>query len=271
MKPNIKYSFHIGERCQSHSFLKKNGLISTYTPFAGTYISFDNSIKFINNNFEDYLNNIACFTLMKYDINDVNIINKNKEYNNVEKLLSKCKFDFFYKENFYFGHPYSINLGYTDLNNFKIDDMYNWKSFCVMPNMNYATDSQIEKHTRRKNRLLDVLHNKKYEHILLIYQTKLCKYINYKSVIEETIKIYNLKYNLFFIIPVYFDNYNDEFEEEVITNKNITFYLIKFPSLEYQLKNYPSDDNKVKWNKSQYNKIKYKISEIYDLNIIILK
>ena len=139
-----------------------------------------------------------------------------------------------------------------------------------MPNTNYASKIQIKTFNRRKNRFLDVLHNKKYEHILLIYQTKLCKYTNYNSVIEETIKIYNLKYNLFFIIPVYFDNNDDEFEEKVITNKNITFYLIKFPSLEYQLKNFPNNDLSTDGHKSQYNKIKFKLSEIYDLNIIKL-
>jgi hypothetical protein len=258
----INYSFHIGERCQSSHFLSTNNLISCCNPFSGIYISFDKAIEIMNNNFKDFLNNITYFIISQKKL--INIINQNKNFENIDKLIENNKFDFFHKKNYYSDADYCLSLNYTDLKNFEIDDLYYWKSYCVMPNANYNTENQIETYTRRKDRFLNILQNKNKENILLIYQNKLIKYCDVFDYINTIIIMYNLEYNLFFIIPIDTDDLN--FEDKIQYHNNITFYLIKFPNLESQILNNPNDDNPLS-NSEEYNKIKQKINELYDMKL----
>lgn len=259
----INYAFHIGERCQSYGFFSSNKLISCANPFSGIYVSFDMAINIINNNFIDYIDNIAYFIISKKKL--INIVNKNKDFDNIDKFIENNKFNFFHKENYYKNNDYCISLNYTDLNNFNIDDMYYWNSYCVMPNVNYNTNQQIEIYTKRKKRFLNILHNVNEENILLIYQNKLIKYCDLLNFIDNIIKKYNLKYNLFFIIPV--SNNDVNFEDDVYYHDNIIFYIIKFPDIEYQIKNNSNDDNALSYT-TQYNKIKQKINELYNYELI---
>lgn len=266
MKPIINYSFHIGERCQSYHFFRKYNLISAANPFSGTSISFENSIKLIESEFKNYLNNILCFNLGSNK--NIKITNKTKKYDNIENFILKCKFLFFFKENFYLGKSYSIHLDYTNLNNFNTDDIFFWNNYFIMPGVDYSNKNQIDNFIRRKNRFLDILHNKNSINILLIYQFKLCNYSLTKDIIKQVINVYFLPYHLLFIIPIYFDNNENElFTEKIVIHKNITFYLIKFPDLMFQSINNPGDDNVFKDNKIIYLKIKNKINEIYNMNL----
>lgn len=269
MKKTINYSFHLGERNQSYYFLSQNKFISGDNPFSGTYVSFDVVIDIINNNFNDCLNNVAYLNISKKRL--TNIVNKTNDFENIDELVQSNDFEFFHKENFYKNKDYCISLNYTDMDNFKINDMYYWKRYFVMPNVNYNTEKQMNVFAKRKKRFLDVLNNEHKDNILLIYQNKMISCLDVDSFIENVVKIYNLPFELFYIVPVdAHTNDGVDFDDKIVTVGNIVFYIVGFPNLEYQIANNPSDDNELTSCKEQYEKIKNKINELYDMKLVLL-
>jgi len=76
-----------------------------------------------------------------------------------------------------------------------------------MPNVNYNTEEQIE-----------IYKNEKKNNILLIYQNKLIKYCDVIDFINMIVNIYNLEYNLFFILSIDTDdeNFKDKYNIIII-------------------------------------------------------
>ena len=60
----MKYIFHIGERCNSYYGLNKYNILSGVNPLNGIYISFENSIKHINTQFNDFINDPIKFNIL---------------------------------------------------------------------------------------------------------------------------------------------------------------------------------------------------------------
>jgi hypothetical protein len=272
----INYSFHIGQRCQSLAFLQSNNFLTGYNLFAGSYISFKSTINIIKNNFKDFENHIVKFNISELKNEDDNIKfvrchdyshEKILEY---KTLLKSNDFNFFFKKNYYYNANYCINLKYTDIENFIINDLFYWKNnYLVLPNSDYSSDEQIDTFNRIKERFKNCLENNNPEKILLIFMDTLIIDSDIEKKINDVIDTYTLQYNLFYIIPIYNENENEKnMNNEKITKiNNITFYTIYFPSLEIQKINNPNDDNPLSFVEN-YNNIKNKLSECYNLNLI---
>ena len=257
----MKYIFHIGERCNSYYGLNKYNILSGVNPLNGIYISFENSIKHINTQFNDFINDIVEFTISKKDnFYYINNIPYNKD--KIEELIIKNKFYFFNSENYYKDKNYCINIKYTDINNFLIDDIYFWKNnYMILPNTTFQSKIDIDRFNRRKNRFLNTINNNAND-TLLIYMDKLMSINTSLNTINHIKNIYNLDFNLLYIIPTY-----SEITSDIIKYNNITFLYITFPDINFQYKNNPNDDNShVIYNK-QFELIYNKIIEIYNPKI----
>lgn len=247
----IKYAFHIGERCQFLAFLKTNKLVSGDTCFSGICISFHSALEILHDRFENFGNNIV-----KYVIADLHAGNKNtiqfidcddsftdEKKEVIEKKLMQGKQDFFYKENFYKASNYCLHLKYTDDENIGLDDSYfvKTKRYCFMPNADYSLPSLKEAIIRRKNRLLQCL-DENPKQTLLLYMDKLINISELNDKMNEVVITFALPQNLFYFIPFYtIDNTRVvSFTKKV---NNIVFCCVQFPSLEYQKKRNPNDDN----------------------------
>lgn len=215
-------------------------------------------ISKLQNENDDSIEFIRCFDYTEEKIKSM------------KEVIKKINYDFFFKRNYYYEYDYCINLKYTDLNNFKIDDMYFWKNnYCTMPNSNYGNEEQIATFNRRRDRLKNCLESKNSENILLIYMDQLILDTSINEKIEDIIKKYNLPYSLFYIIPIYSEISEDENNEKLTKINNITFYTVYFKSLEFQKINNPNDDCNL-FYVDQYNKIKENLSKSYNFDIINL-
>ena len=274
MISQIKYCFHIGERCNSLAHFKNNNLLYSFNCFSGLYISFNSVIQIIKNNFNNFENNIAKFKIAELkDTLDVQFIRCDiniDELNEIKNLLINNNFDFFYKENFYKNHNYCINLTYTDKSNFLKNDMYFYNNnYCIMPNSDYNDDECLNTYYRRKNRFQECLNNQNPELILLIYMDKLVIDTDINLKITDVVNQYQLKYKLFYIIPIYSINEKNLENEKIINIDNITFYTIYFSSLEFQKNNNPNDDNALGLYPEEYNKITLTIKECYNFDNLV--
>ncbi len=264
----IKYSFFIGERCNFNIFLKENSFLTAHSPFAGTYVSFENAIDCINDKFNSFLKNCISFKLCKNkDINFINFDNlSDNNKNNIIKIINNNNFDFFHKENYYINQNYTVNLYYTNIDEFTNNkDLYYFNKFLIMPNINLLKNEDCDIFVRRINRMNNILEKNLFENTLLFYMTKLC---DIESDIENCIfnikKIYNLKYNLFVVIPTGINNFN-----KIQKHENIIFFIITFANLKTQIKNNPNDDNSLYFYKEQYNLILNTIKNNFNFNNLI--
>lgn len=275
----IKYSFHIGERCNSLVHFKDSNLLSSFNCFGGFYVSFNSAIRIIKDNFINFENNIVKFKIAELkNILDVQFIRCHDynidELNEIKKLLINNNFYFFYRENTYKNSNYCINLTYTDKSNFLINDMYYYKNnYCAMPNSDYTDDECLNRYYRRKNRFQECLNSENPESILLIYMDKLVIDTDINSKITDVVNQYQLKYQLkyklFYIIPIYSINEKKLENEKIINIDNITFYTIYFTSLESQIINNPNDDNSLMLHTEEYKKITSTIKECYNFDNLI--
>jgi hypothetical protein len=266
----MKYVFHIGERCQHLKFLENVNLLSGFNLFSGLYISFEAVLRLLKNNCADLDKNNVTFIISRKATDGVNFINcdnfSGPEIKDIEQLILANKFNFFGAENCYKDYNYSINLKYTDINNFLENDLYYWGgNYCVMPNADYSNIDQIDRCIKRKNRFIDCLRTNESETLLV--------YIN-KSILDKDClnkmnyisELYDLPYKLFYVIPVYCDNDERCVNEDTVSIKNITFYTVYFPDNNFQKKNNPNDDNNLSYHE-QYEKIHKALLNSYELNI----
>lgn len=262
--------FHLGHRCQSLDFLRSNNLLTGFNPFSGTAQSFTSAINVMLNDFNDFDNYIVKFCIDKLnDDNDgIQFIRcydyTQEQMTHIKSIIKQCEFLFFYNKNYYHNKNYCINLKYTDIDNFKINDLFFWKNnYLLLPNSDYGSEEQLSIYNRRKERFLDCL-NDNNKQTLLVYMDTLQFEDNIKSKIDEIISIYKLRHKLYYIIP-FTSLSNSKWEEQNFNINNITFYTIKFESLEFQKINNPNDDNALLLFTSQYNKIKENLKNIYKL------
>lgn len=271
---DINYIFHIGERCQHLAFLKENNLLSGYNCMSGLYISFESSLALIKNDCLDLTYNNAIFTISKKNVDGIKFIKCNNfsesEIKNIESLLIDNPMFFFNAENYYKNSDYSINLKYTDLSNLSITDMYDWENkYCVMPNADYSSDILLETVERRKDRFISCL-QENTDNVLLIYINKSILDSSCNDKILYISKIYDLSYNLFYVLPVYCQDENEKkLNEETIVIRNITFFIVYFPSIKIQKITNPNDDNNLSFI-DQYDKIKIAILNTYNIDLKIL-
>jgi len=261
---NIDYCFFIGERCNINGFLTNKKILSSHSPFAGYYLSFNVSIDCIKTNFKNFNNNVITFKLdneKKIIFNTLTSLKEN--INEIQKIISNNKFRFFNAINYYTNNFYSVNLEYTNINNFKNhQDLYYFDKYLIFPGKNFSNKDIILTNQRRIERFQNILNEKKYNQTLLIFMCKLINSIEeLNNTIENIKKIYDLKYLLLFIIPN-----SIEKNTTCIKYNNIYFLKINFPNLEYQLKHNPNDDNSKPKYIKKYNEIYNFIIKTFDLS-----
>jgi hypothetical protein len=273
----IKYAFHIGERCQFLAFLKSKKLVSSDTCFSGIYVSFDSAIEIINDRFINFAHNIV-----KYRIEDLHAGNKNciqfidcdPEYDlekkqSIEKKLLQGKQDFFFKENYYKSSNYCMHLKYTDEANIGLNDGYFVKSqrYCFMPNSDYSLSSMKEAVVRRSDRFLQCL-DEHVSSVLLLYMDKLINTANLNERMTEVENKYTLPQQLFFFIPFYT---TDNSRVVSFTKKvnNIVFCCVQFQSLEYQKNHNPNDDNCLGNYNASFETMKTFLLQSYEMSNIL--
>lgn len=267
----MKYVFHIGERCQHLKFLENKNLLSGFNLFSGLYISFESSLQLLKNNCVGLDKNNVKFIISKKETEGIKFIScdtfSESEIKNIEQLISANKFMYFGAENFYKNNNYSINLKFTDIDNFLKNDLYDWSgTYCVMPNTDYSDKDQIDKYIRRRNRFVDCLHANESE-TLLVYINKSISDKDCLNKMNYVSELYDLPYKLFYVIPVYCDNDGERcVNEETVFIKNITFYTVYFPDNYFQKINNPTDDNNLSYHE-QYEKIHNALLNSYDFNI----
>ena len=174
---------------------------------------------------------------------DESITDEKKE--EIIRLVNSNSWNFFYAKNTYFYVDYCINLTYTDIENFKTNDMICYENrFFVLPNtkMDEESDSGTQRVRRRMERFKKVLDTNVPEDILLVFMDLLHESSNVEAKIEKIKNIYTLKQLLFYIIP-YYSSSGENITKKTIQHNNIIFFLVPFPSLEYQKINNPGDDN----------------------------
>lgn len=266
----IDYVFHLGERCNSFGYFKNEKLLSGLNMFNGLYISFDSILKLLNSNI-DLEKNVIKFKISDLkNENSIQFINcemyTEDEKKKITNLVQKNKFWFFAKENYYKNTDYCINIKYTDLENFEYDDSYYMKNcYCLMPNSDYSSTNFLETYKRRRDRFVECIEKNK-ENVVFVYMDKLTDVNFVESKMNEVINKYKLAWNLFYIIPVCNDD-NKPIESYTKVYSNITFCVVQFKNLEYQLKHNPNDDNKRDLYNEEYTKIKNLFNRSYDLSI----
>jgi hypothetical protein len=270
----INYVFHIGNRCQSLEFLRKNNFLSGFNCFSGTCVSFNSVINIIKNDFSDFENYIVKFTInnLKKEDDHIEFIRcydfTQEKIELIKKLIKENSFYFFFHTNYYSSSNYCINLKYTDIDNFSINDLFFWKNnYLLLPNTDYSNLEQLSIYNKRKERFQNCLKMNKSETILLIYMDTLTLDTNINKKYDDINEIYTLPYNLFYIIPIYSEKTKDINNEKIFKIKNITFYSIYFENLDYQKNNNPNDDNSLFLYKEQYNKINEILLQLYEFNI----
>lgn len=261
MKPIINFIFSIGYRCYSPDFLINFKLRKMSGPFDYLFIDFETSLKIINNNFDDYLNDIILF-------------NKNTQHIELfyKKNTTKIN-DKFYellKNNIgYMAHSYnSVNLlfnqNYLDddkLNDKLNDNLYNWESICSFLHHNIL-DSNIYTSIKKRCERFNNVINKYNESTALFYITKI---INCKSIVEYMKDILKLKKQnnikcIIIIIIINCDNIEDtEYYNEV---DKCLFIIKKVENYETQYNKYQTDNN------LNYEKEFNIISKYFNFNLI---
>lgn len=273
----IKYAFHIGERCQFLAFLKLNKLVSSDTCFSGICISFNSALEILHDRFEDFENNIVKYVIAELHTGNKNTIQfidcdnntcNNEKKEMIQKKLLQGKQDFFFKENYYKTSNYCLHLKYTDDENIGLDDNYfvNTKRYCFMPNADYSLPSFKDTIIRRKNRFLQCLDDNPQQ-MLLLYMDKLINISKLTDKINEVTTTYTLPQYLFYFIPFYtIDNSRVvSFTKKV---NNIVFCCVQFPSLEYQKNHNPNDDNCLKNYNASFETMKNFLLQSYRMTNI---
>lgn len=228
----IHNCYGIGYRCTTDSFMIKNNIRNYSGPFSYVVIDFQTAIKFINNNFHNYLDTI----LFKKNTHKF-LFNKKKWNHNI----------FFNKEiynNFIF--------------NFDIDhkNISDYKKVCIWVHHNLNDDLIKNTIQNRIIKFNNTLNNLNENTLLLfidnIYENDIENYNYYLNNLNG----FNNKTNIYFciLIPIY--NYNKEPYIDKYNN-NITF--IKYKS------NYEINSNDIKSKNINWNKIGSIIHSIYNL------
>lgn len=111
--------------------------------------------------------------------------------------------------------------------------MYYLTTIEIINNNNNLNIKKIRNNILKK---FDVSLYKSSVYLILHKNSLIFKNTVVKNILIEDDKLLehkiNLKHDLFFIIPVYFDDKdNEKFEEKIEYPDNIIFYIIKFPNI----------------------------------------
>lgn len=256
MKSIINFLYSIGYRCYSVDFLNNFKLRKMSSPFDYLFIDFESSLKIINNNFDDFLNDIILFNKNRQH---VQLFYKKNTSEINQKFYELLQNNIGYMAHNYNGNDLLFNQNYLDdskLNN----NLFYWNKICSFHHHNIL-DSNI--YTTIKNRCENFknIYHKYNETTALFHITKIinCKNIaEYMDYILELKKQNNIKCILIMIITC--DNIEDsEYYNEV---EKCLFIIKKVENYDTQYAKYQTDNN------LNYKKEFNTISKYFTLNLI---
>ena len=237
MKPIINFIFSIGYRCYSPDFLNNFKLRKINSPFDYLFIDFETSLKIINNNFNDYLNDIILFNK---NTQHIKLFYKKNTTEINDKFYELLQNNIGYMENNYNSSNLLFNQNYLDDNKLN-DNLYNWNTICSFHHHNIL-DCNIYISIKNRCERFNNIINKYNETTTLFYITKI---INCENIVDYMNNIVELKtkYDIkcFIIIIINCDNIEDsEYYNEV--NKCL-FIIKKVENYETQYTKYQTDNN----------------------------
>jgi hypothetical protein len=238
MKPIINFIFSIGYRCYSPEFLINFKLRKMSGPFDYLFIDLETSLKIINNNFDDYLNDIILFNKNAQHIELFYSKNTTQINNKFYELLEEN--DIGYMAHYHNGDNLLFNQNYLDddkLNN----NLYNWNTICSFHHHNIL-DSNIYNLIKNRCERFNYILNKYNETTALFYITKIINCIN---IVEYMNNIIQLKkqnnIQCLIIIIINCDNIEDS---EYYNDIDKCLFIIKqVENYETQYNKYQTDNN----------------------------
>lgn len=256
MKPIINFIFSLGFRCYSPWFLTNFKLRKMSSPFDYLIINFETSLKIINNNFDDYLNDII---LLNYDKQHIELFYKKNTTEINNKFYELLQNDIGYIIHKYNSNNLLINQNYIDDN--KLDNnLYNWNTICLFHHHDIL-DTNI--YTSMKNRCerFNNIINKYNETTSLFHITRI---INCENIVDYMNNIIELKtkYGIkcFIIIIINCNNIEDnEYYNEV---DKCLFIIKNVENYETQKAKYGVE------NELNYEKEFNSISKYFTFNLI---
>ena len=237
MKPIINFIFSIGYRCYSTEFLIDYNLRKMSSPFDYLFIDFETSLKIINNNFDDYLNDIIIFNK---DTQHIELFYKNKTTEINNKFYELLQNNVGYMAANYNSRNLLFNQNYLDDNKIS-DNLYNWNTICSFLHHNIL-DSNIHTSIKKRCERFNNIINNYNETTTLFHITKI---INCENIVDYMHNIIELKtkYGIkcFIIIIINCDNIEDsEYYNEV---DKCLFIIKKVENYETQYTKYQTDNH----------------------------
>jgi hypothetical protein len=261
MKPIINFIFSIGYRCYSTKFLINFKLRKMSSPFDYLFIDFETALKNINNNFDDYLNDIILLNKntqqieLFYKKNTIEINNKFYELlkNNIGYMAHNYN-----NVNLLFNQNYLENDNNNNNNN--NDNLYNWETICSFYHHNIL-DTNIYTSIKNRCERFNTIMNIYNKTTALFYITKIITIKDIESYMNNIIKL-KIKYNIncFIIIIINSDNFEDNYYYNEI--EKCLFIIKKVENYETQYSKYQTDNN------LNYEKEFDIISNIFSFNLI---
>jgi len=255
MKPSINYIFSIGYRCYSSDFLNIYKLRKISGPFDYLFIDFETALKIINNNFNNYLDDIILFNNKTKNIELFYRKNTHEINTNFYKLLEN---NIGYMEHNYDANNLLFNQNYLDdiLNN----NLYNWNTICSFPYHNILDNNIYNTIKKRCERFIDIINNNN-ETTSLFYITKIINCNNIIDYMNEIIKI-KKKYNIECIIIIIINCDNIEDSNYYNDIDKCLFIIKKVEDYKTQASKYETDNN------LNYKKEFNIISNYFNFNLI---
>lgn len=226
MKLKLNFIFSCGYRCLSTDVLKNNNIRKMSCPFDYLFIDLESVFKIINNNFENFLNDIIIYN--KNENKNELIYKKNYiETDNNLNLLENVS----YMKECYNNNTLLFNKNYTyfKIKDKKTMDLYEFESICEFHHHDITNDNVYEKMKIKIDRFINIL--KKDYSIAMLYITRILKIENINVYINNILilkKKYNINYYL--IIVVNCDNLEDQ---HYLCDNNL-FIIKKVKSYEIQ-------------------------------------
>lgn len=237
---DITHIFSIGYRCTSAKFLQKYNLRKISGPFDYMFIDIETCFQNINNNFDDYFNDILHFNL-KSQINK-NLYQKNKLNNICNDLLN-------YSNIFYMSHNYNDKNIYINLNFMDnvINNLYDWNKICVYIHHDINDEEIYNNLIKRSMRFMDIYNNKK-SNVCLFHITKIMENITFEEY-KKYIFDLKLKYKISAYIIIIFCS--PLINEINLFENNILFISKTVPNYNFQIKNQLGTDNNYDYEKEK--------------------
>ena len=228
--------FAIGRRCNTVEFLKKFKIYKGASPFDWHMVTLETAIYFINNNFENFIDDI-------YLPWDKKIINKKNH-----KTLTKYVDNFEYLRINLRNHKhFGLNLNTVDINNLETNLYEAQKGLYYF---HYDMDS--DKIKQQQKRRIDRFLNEDPNNCLLLYIWSSLRLEEIQKTIlyikEKVSSVVKKHYNFLFVLPI--ENLQNSMET-IHVDKKLSIIALKVPKWDIQSKKYYNENNlnnpQIKW------------------------